>query len=199
MTPPLPVAALQPPVPGQFLGNRAFSFSVVPHANAVSASGQQIQLETVILMALGVNHLLFLYQFFKFFDRILLDLFGRLLCKYSFKVEGLLLPVLPCNLQFQDTPSVLLLLSQELYLQFHLHLCSFLCLLLQEMPQSKEISCSVGTINFSLQKNLKQPHLPKKYATKMEQSFFVYMLLFLYIYDKLFLNYSRIPQMLLQW
>lgn len=61
----MPAAALQPPVPGQFLGNRPFSFSVVPHANVVPASGQQIQLETVILMALGVNHLLFLYQFFK--------------------------------------------------------------------------------------------------------------------------------------
>ncbi|XP_042394898.1 pre-mRNA-processing protein 40C-like isoform X1 [Zingiber officinale] len=45
-TPPMPAAALQPPVPGQFLGNRPFSFSVVPHANVVPASGQQIQLET---------------------------------------------------------------------------------------------------------------------------------------------------------
>ncbi|WOL09804.1 pre-mRNA-processing protein 40C [Canna indica] len=46
LTPPMPAAALQPPVPGQFLGNRPFSYNVVSHANIVQASGQQIQLNT---------------------------------------------------------------------------------------------------------------------------------------------------------
>nr|CAD1836216.1 unnamed protein product [Ananas comosus var. bracteatus] len=48
LTPPMPPAALQPPVPGQYLGNRpSFSYNVVPHANSSLPTGQQFQLNTV--------------------------------------------------------------------------------------------------------------------------------------------------------
>ncbi|KAJ6839947.1 pre-mRNA-processing protein 40C [Iris pallida] len=44
LTPSMPPAALQPPVPGQPLGNRpSFSYNVVPQANSISPSGQQFQ------------------------------------------------------------------------------------------------------------------------------------------------------------
>ncbi|OAY63514.1 Pre-mRNA-processing protein 40C [Ananas comosus] len=47
LTPPMPPAALQPPVPGQYLGNRpSFSYNVVPHANSSLPTGQQFQLNT---------------------------------------------------------------------------------------------------------------------------------------------------------
>ncbi|CAL9775486.1 unnamed protein product [Musa acuminata subsp. burmannicoides] len=51
LTPPVPAAALQPPVPGQFLGTRPFPYNVVSHANVVPAAGQQIQLNTVPVQA----------------------------------------------------------------------------------------------------------------------------------------------------
>ncbi|CAL9112030.1 unnamed protein product [Musa acuminata var. zebrina] len=51
LTPPVPAAALQPPVPGQFLGTRPFPYNVVSHANVVPAAGQQIQLNTVPIQA----------------------------------------------------------------------------------------------------------------------------------------------------
>ncbi|XP_073000923.1 pre-mRNA-processing protein 40C [Typha latifolia] len=41
LAPPVPAAALQPPVPGQYMGNRpSFSYNVVSHANAVSPTVQ---------------------------------------------------------------------------------------------------------------------------------------------------------------
>ncbi|PKU73342.1 pre-mRNA-processing protein 40C isoform X1 [Dendrobium catenatum] len=44
LTPQMSPAALQPPVPGQSLGNRpSFSYNIVPLPNASSASGQQFQ------------------------------------------------------------------------------------------------------------------------------------------------------------
>ncbi|CAL9107205.1 unnamed protein product [Musa textilis] len=51
LTPPVPAAALQPPVPGQFLGSRPFPYNVVSHANVVPAAGQQSQLNTVPVQA----------------------------------------------------------------------------------------------------------------------------------------------------
>ncbi|XP_006661876.1 pre-mRNA-processing protein 40C isoform X2 [Oryza brachyantha] len=51
MAPSVPAAALQPPVPGQYFGNRpSFSYNVVSHANAGLPTGQQFQLDT------GTNH-----------------------------------------------------------------------------------------------------------------------------------------------
>ena len=46
---PVPAAALQPPAPGQFFGNRpSFSYNVVSHANARLPTGQQFQPDAVI-------------------------------------------------------------------------------------------------------------------------------------------------------
>lgn len=51
MAPSVAAAALQPPVPGQYFGNRpSFSYNVVSHANAGLPTGQQFQLDT------GTNH-----------------------------------------------------------------------------------------------------------------------------------------------
>ncbi|KAG2537403.1 hypothetical protein PVAP13_9NG293300 [Panicum virgatum] len=48
---PVPAAALQPPAPGQFFGNRpSFSYNVVSHANARLPTGQQFQPDA------GTNH-----------------------------------------------------------------------------------------------------------------------------------------------
>lgn len=53
LTPPMPAAALQPPVPGQPFGNRpSFSYNVFLHANPSPASTQQFRPATVILMGL---------------------------------------------------------------------------------------------------------------------------------------------------
>ncbi|ONK55246.1 uncharacterized protein A4U43_UnF6000 [Asparagus officinalis] len=44
LIPPMPAAALQPPVPGQSFGNSpSFSYNVFPHANTITASGQQFR------------------------------------------------------------------------------------------------------------------------------------------------------------
>lgn len=49
MARPMPPAALQPPAPRQYFGNRpSFSYNVVSHANASLPTGQQFQLDTVI-------------------------------------------------------------------------------------------------------------------------------------------------------
>jgi transcription elongation regulator 1 len=49
MAAPMPPAALQPPAPGQYFGNRpSFSYNVVSHANARLPTGQQFQPGTVI-------------------------------------------------------------------------------------------------------------------------------------------------------
>ncbi|RCV42431.1 hypothetical protein SETIT_9G215900v2 [Setaria italica] len=51
MAAPMPAAALQPPAPGQYFGNRpSFSYNVVSHANARLPTGQQFQPGT------GTNH-----------------------------------------------------------------------------------------------------------------------------------------------
>ncbi|KAF0930238.1 hypothetical protein E2562_030880 [Oryza meyeriana var. granulata] len=51
MAPSVPAVALQPPVTGQYFGNRpSFSYNVVSHANAGLPTGQQFQLDT------GANH-----------------------------------------------------------------------------------------------------------------------------------------------
>lgn len=51
LTPSVPAAALQPPVPGHSFGNRpSFSYNVVSQANVDSASGQQFQPAIVIIM-----------------------------------------------------------------------------------------------------------------------------------------------------
>ncbi|KAG2548335.1 hypothetical protein PVAP13_9KG160700 [Panicum virgatum] len=48
---PVPAAALQPPAPGQYFGNRpSFSYNVVSHANARLPTGQQFQPDA------GTNH-----------------------------------------------------------------------------------------------------------------------------------------------
>ncbi|CAN6318081.1 unnamed protein product [Urochloa humidicola] len=48
---PMPAAALQPPAPGQYFGNRpSFSYNVVSHANARLPTGQQFQ------PGIGTNH-----------------------------------------------------------------------------------------------------------------------------------------------
>ncbi|KAG8092027.1 hypothetical protein GUJ93_ZPchr0012g20311 [Zizania palustris] len=53
MVPSMPAAALQPPVPVQYFGNRpSFSYNVVSHANTGLPTGQQFQLDT------GTNHAL---------------------------------------------------------------------------------------------------------------------------------------------
>lgn len=47
MARPMPPAALQPPAPRQYFGNRpSFSYNVVSHANASLPTGQQFQLDT---------------------------------------------------------------------------------------------------------------------------------------------------------
>ncbi|OEL32715.1 Pre-mRNA-processing protein 40C [Dichanthelium oligosanthes] len=47
MAAPMPAAALQPPAPGQYFGNRpSFSYNVVSHANARLPTGQQFQPDT---------------------------------------------------------------------------------------------------------------------------------------------------------
>ncbi|KAM0901124.1 hypothetical protein ACQ4PT_020189 [Festuca glaucescens] len=51
MAPPMPPAALQPPAPRPYFGNRpSFSYNVASHANASLPTGQQFQLDT------GMNH-----------------------------------------------------------------------------------------------------------------------------------------------
>jgi transcription elongation regulator 1 len=61
MAPSVAAAALQPPVPGQYFGNRpSFSYNVVSHANAGLPTGQQFQLDTVIphvfIASINIEH-----------------------------------------------------------------------------------------------------------------------------------------------
>lgn len=133
LTPPMPATALQPPVPGQFLGNKpSFSYNVVSNANASLATGQQFQLTTVILMACSLEVIcmfLILYVIgFIILVFITIVLF-RLQIKLTCKVEGLPNQLLlhHCNLRFQGNLFALLLMFLELLHQVVQHQCGCHC------------------------------------------------------------------------
>ena len=71
MAPPMPPAALQPPAPRPYFGNRpSFSYNVVSHANASLPTGQQFQLDTVISHGFIINDIT-IFSFLVFNDLIL--------------------------------------------------------------------------------------------------------------------------------